>query len=70
MKRLSCSGCEYCGFLDEYMPEDIYDGGGVRFEDKFIPGKLYEYKVICYSRDWESGIVDDVETGFVLRNNL
>ena len=62
LKRMSCRGCAACEcLLDDYkitgemplLPKGINDGD------------IVELKVIRQSRDWETGIIDGFEPGFV-----
>lgn len=65
MKRLSCPGCEKCGYLDEYMSEDLHCAGELAVEPDLEHGALYEFKITRQYRDWETGYVDDFEMAFV-----
>lgn len=69
LKRKSCKGCEKCMWLWDDLHERICDWGNdgwgseIEFGDK--NNALYQLKVTDWSRDWESGIVDDYNLGFV-----
>ena len=58
LKRKSCKGCEQCGWLWDFMNEDILM---LDKDDSYIGdiqhGKLYTYNVIT-SSDWESGLIE------------
>ncbi len=63
LKSKSCTGCQVCDWLLEYVRELDFDPilpKGLRH------GSVYELKCIAEYRDWETGIVDDVDVGFVL----
>ncbi|MCD6199292.1 MAG: hypothetical protein J7K15_12135 [Deltaproteobacteria bacterium] len=58
LKKLSCDGCEFCGWLNEALGEVDADwsiGGICNVEH----GKIYTLKVCNERKDWETGIVDD-----------
>lgn len=69
LKRKSCKGCEKCMWLWDDLHERICDwgndgwGSDIEFGDR--NNALYQLKVTSWSRDYESGIVDDYELGFV-----
>lgn len=65
LKRKSCSGCDQCGWLMEFLSEDISHEIGSPIAGNIEDNALYQYTVTYSSRDWESGIVDDFECGFV-----
>ncbi len=60
LKRMSCTGCEKCCWIMEYVSEDIYS---LHSDDDFIGnvkhGRLYMPNIVT-SRDWESGI-DEID---------
>ena len=64
LKRMSCPGCEKCGWVDDelsmFISEKTYPEviGGI--ED----GELYTIDICNISHDWESGIVDDYDLVF------
>lgn len=64
MKRLSCPGCEYCGFFDDYL-DDVLGNKSYpiikNIEDKI----LYKLEVVNVSKDWETGMADDWDLEFV-----
>lgn len=64
LKRKSCKGCEKCDWLTDDANEQL--GCRIPLEmPEIIDGNMYQLKVTSYSRDWESGLVDDWEVGFV-----
>ena len=69
-KRLSCPGCEVCGWLIESLDEMnqyTYDNGPpIEYPEH---NALYELSVTNQSRDWESGVVDDYDIEFVKVKN-
>lgn len=58
MKRLSCPGCEYCGFLEDDLSEIDPKYWSIIDIATAEPGKLYTIEVVNIGRDWESGHVD------------
>jgi len=67
LKRISCKGCEFCDFLDEYLHEScsIYIFPRV---DKPIDNAVYKLQVVEEYKDLETGIVDDFDLGFCIVN--
>lgn len=65
MKRLSCKGCDVCFWLDDAAEEelDCYKSG--LSIDEIIDGHLYALTVTEESPDWETGIIEDYQLGFV-----
>ncbi len=65
MKRMSCSGCEDCSYLCEYLPEFASHGTGIcwKAEDE-EEGALFRLDVGNASTDYETGIVDDWDLVF------
>ena len=59
-KRLSCKGCDHCGWLLDSINE--------LSENVILPNiehnELYSVHTINESRDWETGIVDDYDVEF------
>lgn len=68
LKRKSCSGCEECDWLMEFLSEDINLEIGSPINNCVQDNALYQYTVTYSSRDWETGIVDDLECAFVRVN--
>ena len=68
LRRESCTGCEKCEWLHEFMSEDIdfHEAETLIEETSTENGKKYRYEVVSTSTDWETGICDDVYCGFVL----
>lgn len=60
MKRKSCSGCVKCGWVDEFLSEDISSGKYPLIED-IKEGALYYLDTTNESRDFESGEIDDFD---------
>jgi hypothetical protein len=71
LKRKSCPGCSKCGWIIDYLREDI---DMYELEDDYIDncehGKLYTPHIVS-SRDWETGIeeIDYIEFMEVLEND-
>lgn len=68
LKRMSCKGCEKCGWMDEWLFEDTVN---LYHDESLLPkepvhGALYRYDVISTSTDWETGYTELDEVGFVL----
>lgn len=56
LKKLSCKGCEECGYLNEYLQEDISCNTFPPL-DRIEHGKIYKIYVHgwqCYEGDWDS----------------
>jgi hypothetical protein len=72
LKTKTCPGCERCWGLHEALDEEIanmnmsYGDRESMLPNDPVHGGLYAFDAIDYSRDWESGLVDDVTYGFVL----
>jgi hypothetical protein len=60
MKKLSCKGCEHCGWLDEALCEICNDWSLIGIND-VIDGNLYKIVACNESKDWESGMVDSYD---------
>ncbi len=58
MKRMSCPGCEKCGWQSEIFGEISNDWPIVGIES-VEDGKFYTISVCNESRDWESGQIND-----------
>jgi len=58
MKRLSCPGCEQCGFLEDDLGEIDPKHWPIIGIATVEPGKLYTIDVVNIGRDLESGYVD------------
>jgi hypothetical protein len=72
LKRMSCPGCEFCGWVDDDLHERLNEfyykfdpGSHPIIHDNCEHGKLYELKITGVSTDWESGVVDDYDLTFV-----
>jgi len=61
-KRKSCPGCADCGWLMEYIKEDVAYHDDINFLNECEPDKYYSIRVNS-SQDWESGHweIDDWE---------
>ena len=61
LKRLSCKGCEKCGWmLAGDFSEISEDYSNVIF-DHVKNGKIYTPVVVNISKDWETGYCDDYD---------
>lgn len=63
MSRMSCKGCEDCTYILEDAKLQLGMGYSLLWDDVRI-GAYYELCVTDFSRDWETGVVDDWEVGF------
>lgn len=57
LKRKSCKGCQFCSYILDNMNENI--SGEMINLDNIEDRKLYTIYYGNFSRNWESGIVDD-----------
>ena len=58
IKRLSCQGCDKCGWIDENLSE-LNDEWGIVNICEAEHGKLYTIDMCNERKDWETGIVTD-----------
>lgn len=59
MKKLSCDGCESCGWIDDTLRESVEEDYFVLSEDEvYENNELYYICATNIERDWESGLVD------------
>lgn len=58
MKRMSCTGCAYCWWLDEDLSNIDSEYWPIIDIEKAEHGKLYTIEMCNVGRDWESGHVD------------
>ena len=58
MKKLSCSGCNYCGSILDFL-SDIHCEDGVQGMDNLEDGRLYRLEICDIYRDWETGYIED-----------
>ena len=66
LKRLSCKGCDSCGFLIDDLQERSFEPKRYGPIIKNIEdGELYELKVVNIQKDWETGYADDWDLEFV-----
>lgn len=64
LKRMSCKGCEKCGWIMENIHEDIMGGSFEKYLTDIKDGKIYTPKIEA-SQDWESGYWEIDEIYFV-----
>lgn len=69
LKRMSCPGCEHCGWIYDQLHEVGPDWPLVGIE-KVEDGKIYTIGVCNESKDWETGIVDQWDLEVVDLNKL
>ena len=60
LKRKSCPGCEKCGWMRDYLKEDLSMDMYDTLLGEIEHGKLYTIHYTWY-RDWETGIYDDYD---------
>ncbi len=58
MKRLSCKGCEHCGWLDDELSEIDPEVWPIIDIQDVEHGKLYVINVTNIAKDWETGFAD------------
>jgi len=58
MKRLSCPGCKYCGWLDDDLNELDPERFPLLGIENVEHGKLYTITTTNVSRDFETGWID------------
>ena len=61
-KKLSCPGCERCGWIDESL--GAIDKPIINIEEA-QHGRLYCIRACNESTDWETGIIDDYDLEIV-----
>lgn len=64
LKRMSCPGCEQCGWADEQLQEFVAEGT-LGIEGGIHDGGEYRLTVINEERDWETGDIDNWELAMV-----
>lgn len=62
LKRMSCSGCEKCGWIWEVMNDQL-DSKCVIIPE-IERGALYSVRIVNESKDWETGYVDSFDFQF------
>lgn len=65
LKRRSCKGCEKCGWIMEYMHEELYDGEPDTLLCGLDGGKMYTPTFESW-KDWESTYYEMEFAGFEL----
>ena len=63
-KRLSCRGCQHCGYLEEQISDFIQNKESLLPEEP-VNGALYHIEIINEVQDWETGIVDEWDLAFI-----
>lgn len=61
LKRKSCSGCKKCGWIEEYLREEVNCKYPILGLEEVRPGRLYTIRMCNISTDWETGYVEDFE---------
>ena len=51
LKKMSCSGCEKCGWVMEFISEDIYNEPNIDYLEDIEDGEIYTYTVDVDSED-------------------
>ena len=65
-RRLSCNGCDACGWQLDTLSEFVSAGAPISIE--VGDGQYATLTTKNQHRDWETGIVDDYDLAFVLVN--
>lgn len=65
MKRMSCEGCDVCGWADEHLREFSYFDTPLIMDEPIKHDQLYELIVCNLGYDWETGICDEWDLAFV-----
>jgi hypothetical protein len=71
MKKLSCPGCDQCGWQSDAIQEAMcdWDALGVVGLESVEDGKLYTLAVTNIGYDYESGMVDEYDVEVVAYEN-
>lgn len=64
LRKMSCKGCEKCGFLLDDLRENISNGCNP-LPEKIVHNKIYQLKMTNAMVDYESGYVDDWDIEFI-----
>ena len=64
LKRLSCKGCEQCGWLTDDLKEAI-GNGCFPIINGINNGSLYQLKPVNETKDWETGLTDGYDLEFI-----
>ena len=61
LKKISCTGCDECGWVLDDARDGMYDRGDAHFEfdNSLRHGDIVTLEFVVDSRDWEMGYVDD-----------
>lgn len=65
LKRLSCPGCEKCGWMMETLSEDMSCGCLPEIKGHPQADGIYQLVFKAGAPDWETGVVEDWEWYFV-----
>ena len=63
LKRMSCSGCLKCGWVEESLQENL-DCDAIELDEP-IDGAIYIMTTKDEFRDWETGYIDEYTMAFV-----
>ena len=63
LKRMSCRGCDECGYLWDDAVEA--NSCGSLIVPEIEHGALYQLRITNISKDWETGYADDWDTELV-----
>jgi hypothetical protein len=64
LKRISCNGCDECGWILDDIKEST-GNGKPPIINAIKDGEVYRVIVTNESNDWETGIIDDYDLEFV-----
>lgn len=61
LKKISCTGCDECGWMLDDAVNGMHDRGDAHFEfdDRLRHGDIVTLEFVVDGRDWEMGYVDD-----------
>jgi hypothetical protein len=65
MKRMSCAGCPACWWMWDDLSDFMSICEFPEFEKGIVDQALYRLDIVREHRDWETGIVDDYDFGFI-----
>lgn len=61
LKKISCTGCDECGWMLDDAVNGMHDRGDAHFEfdDRLRHGDIVTLEIVVDGRDWDMGYVDD-----------
>jgi hypothetical protein len=64
LKRKSCKGCEQCGWVQEFLNEDVFNDPEIDYLADIEHGKMYTYSASSYKGPYDL-YADDIEIEFI-----